>query len=95
MNGLSEEQIRKNRESAISYLKEKGYEIVDTIFSDDFQREMKEGSIAHVPVKYLAKSIDFMANCHAVYFLSGWENARGCRIEHSIAQDYGLEIIEE
>ena len=28
-----------------------------------------------------------------VVFAEGWENARGCRIEHTIAQDYGMDII--
>lgn len=25
----------------------------------------------------------------------GWQNARGCRIEHDAAVAYGLEVIEE
>lgn len=30
-----------------------------------------------------------------VYFAKGWENARGCRIEHTVAKEYGLKIMEE
>lgn len=36
-----------------------------------------------------------MTLCHAVYFCKGWENARGCRIEHDIAVAYGLEALYE
>lgn len=31
----------------------------------------------------------------AAYFCRGWEQARGCRIEHEAAKSYGLEIIYE
>ena len=36
-----------------------------------------------------------MSLCHAAYFCKGWENARGCRIEHDAAVAYGLDIIYE
>ena len=38
---------------------------------------------------YLAKSIEFIANVDGVVFMPGWENARGCRIEHQVAEEYG------
>ena len=47
------------------------------------------------PVKCLAKSISKMADADLVYFVKGWERARGCRIEYEIARQYGLEIAEE
>ena len=31
-----------------------------------------------------------MSKCNAVYFCKGWENARGCRIEHETAKAYGF-----
>ena len=40
-------------------------------------------------------SIAIMAKCNAVYFCRGWETARGCKIEHEIAKNYGLSIIYE
>ena len=36
-----------------------------------------------------------MSLCHAAYFCHGWQNERGCRIEHDAAVAYGLEVIEE
>jgi hypothetical protein len=36
-----------------------------------------------------------MSKCDAVYFCNGWENARGCKIEHDIAIAYGLLTIYE
>lgn len=39
-------------------------------------------------VKELAKSIEAMSKVDAVTFMPGWENARGCKIEHEIAVKY-------
>lgn len=36
-----------------------------------------------------------MSPCHAACFRKGWEDARGCRIEHDAAVAYGLEILYE
>lgn len=36
-----------------------------------------------------------MSKCNAAYFCTGWENARGCRIEHAAAKAYGLQILYE
>jgi hypothetical protein len=43
----------------------------------------------------LAKSLEKMAHCNVVYFAKGWENARGCKIEHEVALQYGLDILYE
>ena len=48
-----------------------------------------------IPLCYLAKSLENMSLCHASYFCKGWENARGCRIEHDAAVAYGLEVLYE
>lgn len=48
-----------------------------------------------IPLCFLAKSLENMSLCHAAYFCKGWENARGCKIEHDAAVAYGLEIIYE
>lgn len=48
-----------------------------------------------IPLCYLAKSLENMSLCHAAYFCKGWEDARGCRIEHDAAVVYGLEVLYE
>lgn len=61
-----------------------------------FDREKLEGrGIVQIPLHFLAKSLEGMSYCHAVYFCRGWQDARGCRIEHDAAVAYGLEVIEE
>lgn len=56
---------------------------------------MEERGVVQVPLCYLAKSLENMSLCHAAYFCKGWEDARGCRIEHDAAVAYGLEILYE
>ena len=51
--------------------------------------------VVQVPLCYLAKSLENMSLCHAAYFAKGWEDARGCRIEHDAAVAYGLEVLYE
>lgn len=59
------------------------------------EKAMKERGVVQIPLCFLAKSLENMSLCHAAYFCKGWENARGCRIEHDAAVAYGLEIIYE
>jgi hypothetical protein len=97
MAGKSEEEIIATREKAIKALEEKGYEIVNTLFTDDWYKkeQMEARGVVQIPLCFLAKSLENMSLCHAAYFCKGWEKARGCKIEHEAAAAYGLEIIEE
>ena len=97
MAGKSDAEIIETREKAIAALKDKGYEIVNTLFTDEWynQEKMKERGVVQIPLCFLAKSLENMSLCHAAYFCKGWEKARGCRIEHDAAAAYGLDIIYE
>lgn len=95
MAGKTDGEIAETRERAKAELEEMGYEFVNTLFTDEWYSEaaMKERGVVQEPLCYLAKSIDSMSLCHAVYFCKGWETARGCRIEHIAATFYGLDFI--
>ena len=97
MAGKTEEEIIETREKAIAALRERGYQVVNTLFTDEwYSREaMESRGVVQIPLCFLAKSLENMSLCHAAYFCKGWENARGCRIEHDSAVAYGLEIIYE
>lgn len=47
------------------------------------------------PLKYLAKSIEILAEADVAYFAKGWQEARGCRIENECAIQYGILTIED
>ena len=97
MAGKTDEEIVATREKAIAALKDKGYEIVNTLFTDEWysKEKMQERGVVQIPLCFLAKSLENMSLCHAAYFCNGWEKARGCRIEHEAAVAYGLEVIYE
>ena len=97
MGGKTEDEIVATREKAISALEEKGYKVVNTLFTDEWysKEKMEERGVVQIPPCFLAKSLENMSLCHTAYFCKGWEQARGCRIEHEAAKAYGLEILYE
>ena len=97
MAGLTDEQIVEARNKAIEFLQSKGYEVINTFFTDEWysQEKMKERGVEQIPLCFLAKSLENMSKCHAVYFCKGWEKTRGCKIEHEAAKAYGLDVVYE
>lgn len=82
MRGRSNKEILEERQSVIDYLQTRGHEVINTVFDIDDISE-------YVSLRYLSKSIEAMSQVEAVIFMPGWENARGCRIEHQAAKEYG------
>ncbi|WP_270706827.1 DUF4406 domain-containing protein [Clostridium fessum] len=97
MAGKTDEEIIATREKAIKALEARGYEIVNPLFTDEwYNREnMEKHGVVQIPLCFLAKSLENMSLCHAAYFCKGWEQARGCRLEHEAAVAYGLTVIYE
>jgi hypothetical protein len=97
MAGLTQDQIVEARNKAIAYFEANDFEVVNTLFTDEWysKESMTERGVVQIPLCFLAKSLENMSLCHAVYFAKGWENARGCKIEHEVAKNYGLEIYYE
>lgn len=71
-----------------------GFEFVDTLITDDSlgENEKKWKGFVNKPLFFLAESLKTMSTCDAVFFCEGWEDARGCIIEHEAAKRYGLDI---
>ena len=97
MAGKTDEEIIATRDKAVKTLTEKGYEVVNTMFTDEWysKENMEKRGVVQIPLCFLAKSLENMSLCHAAYFCKGWEQARGCRIEHDAAIAYGLQILYE
>ncbi|MDU4326015.1 MAG: DUF4406 domain-containing protein [Clostridium celatum] len=93
MRGLTEQEILKVREK-IRVRAEKiigeAIEVIDS-FIKDYPGEKNKS----IPVWYLGKSIQLLSQADIVYFGGEWRNARGCKIEHEIAKEYGINIIED
>ena len=97
MAGKTEAEIAAARQRAVQALEAQGYEVVNTLFTDEwYSRESMEArGVVQIPLCFLAKSLENMSLCHAAYVCKGWEKARGCRIEHEAAVAYGLTILYE
>lgn len=93
MRGLSDEEILKSREEIKTRAEQvigEPIELIDS-FLEDYPGEINK----HIPVYYLGKSIQLLSQADIAYFGGDWKNARGCKIEHEIADKYGIKIIEE
>lgn len=88
MNGKKIEEIEWEREQFVEDLKKRLGEdinILDTIFH--FAEDVPS-------LVYLGRSLEVLAKADLAVFMDGWENARGCRIEHNAAKDYGIPTLE-
>lgn len=91
MAGLTDKEILKKREEIRLKAEEKIGEPVEVIqsFFEDFE------PTGNIPVAYLGKSISLLAEADVAYFGEGWREARGCKIEHEVAVQYGIDRIED
>lgn len=84
-------EILEERKKAIRRVKKefgRDAEIIESFF-DDYNPIT--GSI---PLKYLAKSIELLADADVVYFCKGWSDYRGCRMEYLCAKNYDIKIMK-
>jgi Asp-tRNA(Asn)/Glu-tRNA(Gln) amidotransferase A subunit family amidase len=86
MNGKLEEQIRAERQELVNALEQGGHEVVDTIVASESPKDMDTA------IYYLSKAIEFIGKVDMVVFMKGWEYARGCKIEHQVAVEYGKKV---
>lgn len=88
MRGKTEEEIRKERAAAEEFVREKLGEDAEVIDS------YVEGApkTKNQAVYYLGRSIQMLADADMLICLRGWEDARGCRIEKTIAEEYGVPV---
>jgi hypothetical protein len=92
MNGKTEEEILAVRKKAIESAKvmlNEDVEVIESYFED---YNPDKGCVS---LKYLAKSLELLADADVAYFAKGWESARGCRIENQCAMEYGIDTIED
>lgn len=106
MNGLSNEEIEKERARILEAVKKMEFanedgskwdlkntniELIDSFFKDA-PHDVK-------PLWFLGKSFELLSTADIVYFGGDWKNKRGCKLEYEAAKQYllpeGVLIIEE
>ena len=90
MRGFTDEEIIARREEDIKqlkkYFKDEPFEVINTLFKE-------EDTAKNPAVEYLARSIAELANADYIAMSYDFESARGCLIEHKIADEYGIKIV--
>lgn len=90
MKGKTDEEILRERQKALEEVKDmfkdEGIELIDSF--------IQEAPDDATPLWYLGKSLELMSEADLVYFVDGWENARGCNIEHKCAHEYGITYMQ-
>ena len=90
MKDKTDDKILKEREIAIKKAEEKIGESVEVIDSF-FQSAPADAR----PLWLLGKSLELLSTADVAYFVDGWTDARGCRVEHLCALEYGIDIIHD
>ena len=90
MKGKTDEEILKERENAIRSAEKQVNEPVEVIDSF-FQAAPADAK----PLWFLGKSLELLASADVAYFAKGWNEARGCKIEHTCAVEYGILTSED
>lgn len=89
MRGKTDAEILAERENAIQAAKDslgEDVEVIDSFF--------KDAPAEARPLWFLGRSLELLSTADIAYFAPGWGAARGCRIEHTCAIEYGIHTIE-
>ena len=78
-----EQERKKIIEKVRKYFGE--IEVIDSFFKDAPHDAR--------PLWFLGKSLELLSNANIIVLGKGWENSRGCRIEHECAVQYGISVI--
>ena len=45
------------------------------------------------PLWFLGKSLELLSTADIAYFAKDWDKYRGCKIEHTCATEYGIDVM--
>ena len=81
------EEIKTERENIIKEVTNVlgEVEVIDSFF-ESAPHEAK-------PLWFLGKSIELLSAADIAYFAKDWDKYRGCKIEHTCASEYGIDVM--
>lgn len=88
-HGRTEEEIFTERQNLLYILKKNYNEEIEVI--DQYHQIKPEGAGS---LYYISQDILMMEKADIIVFAPYWNLSRGCRIEHMIATEYGMTILE-
>ena len=89
MRGKTDEEILAVREKAIRSAEKmlgEPVEVIDSFF--------QSAPVGEKPLWFIGKSLEFLSDADIAYFAKDWQKARGCKIEHERAVEYGIPRID-
>lgn len=90
MRGKTDEEILAVREKAIKAAEKligEPVEVIDSFF--------RSAPVDAKPLWFLGKSLELLSTADVAYFAPGWNDFRGCKVEHTCAVEYNIDRIEE
>ena len=74
--------------SKLAKMAEENNEVIEYV--DNFVSMRDVTDIKNPAMYCLGGAIQKISKCDVIYFCPGWQEARGCVIEHQVAVSYGL-----
>ena len=89
MKDKTNQEIEQERKEIIEKIR-KHFEKIEVKVIDSFFKDAPHDA---KPLWFLGKSLELLSDADVVVFAKNWENARGCKIEHECAIQYGIKVI--
>lgn len=90
MHKRSGEAVRKDIEMATLAICERFGTDVEIIHNYDCPKP-----VVHSRLYYLGEAIKQLGKCDACYFVDGWQHHKGCVVEKTVCDIYGIQCIIE
>ena len=93
MRGKTDEEIQEERARVIKECEElTAREGKNLVVIDSFIKNAPDNAS---PLWYLGESIKWLSDADTAFFAPGWNENRGCRVEHAACSEYGIRIISD
>lgn len=91
MRDKTDEEIKAERAEIVKRVTERfgEVEVIDSFIEENAPDNANAG------LWYLGKSLELLSTVDCAYFAEGWQNYRGCKIEHECAVRHGIDIVGE
>lgn len=91
MNGIPDSEVRRIQNELKERFAKYHIEVVDSFLTEEVDKNLRNKGVF-----YLGRTIQkFLSDVDAVYFVNGWQRARGCKIERQICEEYGIMILDD
>lgn len=91
MNGIPDSEVRRIQNELKERFAKYHIEVVDSFLTEEVDKNLRNKGVF-----YLGITIQkFLSDVDAVYFVNGWQRARGCKIERQICEEYDIMILDD